>query len=41
MELDDETLQRYFDGGTERKLEMQKLAKAYCIVHAEWVFEAG
>ena len=33
--------QLYFDGGTERKLQIQKLAKAYCIVHAEWVFEAG
>ncbi len=26
----------YFDGGTERKLQIQKLRKDLCFVHAEW-----
>ena len=30
--------QLYFDGGTERKLQIKHLKKAYCIVHAEWIF---
>ncbi|MDI7269106.1 MAG: restriction endonuclease [Myxococcota bacterium] len=30
--------QLYFDGGTERKLQIQKLRKSECIVHAEWEF---
>ncbi len=29
----------YFDGGTERKLQVRKLAKQYCIVHARWDFD--
>lgn len=27
-----------FDGGTERKLQVQALQKAACVVHAEWKF---
>jgi type II restriction enzyme len=26
----------YFDGGTERKLQIQSLDKRHCLVHAEW-----
>jgi type II restriction enzyme len=28
----------YFDGGTERKLQIKHLNKAFCIVHAQWEF---
>jgi len=28
----------YFDGGTERKLQIKKLRKDLCIVHATWTF---
>lgn len=28
----------YFDGGTERKLQVQKVAKSACTVHASWEF---
>lgn len=28
----------YFDGGTERKLQIKDLKKDLCIVHAEWEF---
>lgn len=28
----------YFDGGTERKLQVKNLAKVACIVHATWSF---
>ena len=28
----------YFDGGTERKLQVKDLNKMYCKVHANWVF---
>jgi hypothetical protein len=31
----------YFDGGTERKLQIRKLDKANCLVHATWTFIAG
>lgn len=31
--------QLYFDGGTERKLQIKALDKFFCIVHAEWEFE--
>lgn len=31
----------YFDGGTERKLQIKNLAKEYCVVHAEWRFETS
>lgn len=30
----------YFDGGTERKLQIRRLDKSLCIVHATWVFDA-
>jgi hypothetical protein len=26
----------YFDGGTERKLQIRSLAKSHCIVHCDW-----
>ena len=29
----------YFDGGTERKLQIRKIRKELCIVHAIWEFE--
>ena len=28
----------YFDGGTERKLQVKDLQKSLCIVHGEWDF---
>lgn len=28
----------YFDGGTERKLQIRSLDKRYCFVHATWTF---
>jgi type II restriction enzyme len=28
----------YFDGGTERKLKINKIDKNFCIVHATWEF---
>lgn len=30
--------QLYFDGGTERKLQIKYLQKSLCVVHGEWVF---
>lgn len=30
----------YFDGGTERKLQIKHIRKSLCIVHATWVFPA-
>jgi type II restriction enzyme len=30
----------YFDGGTERKLQIKHLDKSLCIVHASWVFDS-
>lgn len=30
--------QLYFDGGTERKLQLKNLLKSYCLVHATWNF---
>lgn len=30
--------QLYFDGGTERKLQIKNLHKRNCIVHAQWTF---
>ena len=30
--------QLYFDGGTERKLQIKQLKKALCRIHADWVF---
>lgn len=34
----DEIYQLYFDGGTERKLQLKNLKKTYCRVHARWQF---
>jgi len=31
----------YFDGGSERKLQIKNLRKDLCIVHATWVFESA
>lgn len=31
--------QLYFDGGTERKLQVQHLLKRECFIHAEWKFK--
>ncbi len=28
----------YFDGGSERKLKVNKIDKSYCLVHANWEF---
>lgn len=39
--LDDDggtILELYFDAGSERKLQVKKIAKAHCIVHATWSF---
>ena len=33
--------QLYFDGGTERKLQIKRLKKVFCVVHATWKFEPG
>jgi Type II site-specific deoxyribonuclease len=30
----------YFDGGSERKLQIKNLRKELCIVHATWTFES-
>jgi len=32
--------QLYFDGGTERKLQVKSLDKSLCKVHANWIFSA-
>ncbi|HXR97837.1 MAG TPA: hypothetical protein VN709_08335 [Terriglobales bacterium] len=34
----DVKFQLYFDGGTERKLQIRKINKALCVVHGEWSF---
>ena len=31
--------QLYFDGGTERKLQIKHLQKKFCLVHATWIFD--
>ena len=31
----------YFDGGTERKLQIKRLRKNLCKVHATWVFDSA
>lgn len=33
--------QLYFDGGTERKLQVKRIDKSLCTTHATWRFEAG
>jgi hypothetical protein len=30
----------YFDGGTERKLQIKHLDKSLCMVHADWIFSS-
>jgi type II restriction enzyme len=30
----------YFDAGTERKLQIKKIRKDLCVVHATWKFES-
>ena len=31
----------YFDGGTERKLQIKALRKSLCVVHASWEFRSA
>ena len=31
----------YFDGGTERKLQIKSIQKSHCILHATWEFESA
>lgn len=31
----------YFDGGTERKLQIRQIRKSLCIVHATWDFDSA
>jgi type II restriction enzyme len=31
----------YFDGGTERKLQIRALQKRLCQVHATWAFQSA
>ncbi|MEE8058502.1 MAG: hypothetical protein V3T17_11800 [Pseudomonadales bacterium] len=38
-EKGDDKFQLYFDGGTERKLQIKNLQKHLCTVHATWHFE--
>ncbi|WP_410175673.1 hypothetical protein [Limnoraphis robusta] len=35
-EFGEDKFRLYFDGGTERKLQIQRLQKKYCRVHALW-----
>ena len=35
----EEMYQLYFDGGSERKLQVKNLLKKHCVVHATWEFE--
>lgn len=37
-ENDNMKFQLYFDGGTERKLQIKELKKNLCVVHGEWDF---
>ena len=37
-ERGDLKFQLYFDGGTERKLQIKNLLKEHCLVHANWIF---
>jgi len=34
----EQVLELYFDGGTERKLQIKSINKAFCVVHATWHF---
>lgn len=31
----------YFDGGTERKLQIKSIRKDLCVVHATWIFQSA
>lgn len=31
----------YFDGGTERKLQIKAIRKDLCVVHADWTFQSA
>jgi type II restriction enzyme len=31
----------YFDGGTERKLQIKRIKQKYCIFHASWKFDSA
>ena len=35
----EEVFRLYFDGGSERKLQIKNLLKKHCVVHATWEFE--
>lgn len=37
----EQKLALYFDGGTERKLQVKHIKKSYCQVHATWRFESA
>ena len=37
-EVGNTMFQLYFDGGGERKLQIKKIDKRHCILHAEWKF---
>ena len=39
FEDNEKLFQLYFDGGTERKLQIKHLQKKFCLVHATWVFD--
>jgi Type II site-specific deoxyribonuclease len=39
--LGNHRFQLYFDGGTERKVQIRRLDKSCCIVHADWLFETS
>ena len=39
FENQERLFQLYFDGGTERKLQIKHLNKKFCSVHATWIFD--
>jgi type II restriction enzyme len=39
-EKGEDKFQLYFNGGTERKLQIKHLRKEYCRLHAAWRFPA-
>jgi hypothetical protein len=41
LENGERLFQLYFDGGTERKLQIKYLQKKLCSVHATWVFDVN
>lgn len=40
VDQDGTVFQLYFDGGSERKLQVRQLRKSLCVVHATWAFAA-